>query len=99
TARGERLFHVPLGGFLAAHGQIVDENVSVGLLQDAHNIVRGAFGFGDRLGKVLPEAVVGHATMHLDAKGGDIAEPVGIVGGGIDGVGQVLADLVLVNIE
>jgi hypothetical protein len=40
-----------------------------------------------------------HATYHLYARGRDIAELVGVVGWGINGLRQVLAHLVLVDID
>ena len=49
--------------------------------------------------EVLAQAVVGHAALDGDAGVGDLLEDVGVVGLRVDRLGQVLADLVLVDVE
>ena len=98
-ARLERLLHVPLGRLLAAHRQVGDHHVDLALLEDADHVRRLAGRLLDDLGQVLAQAVVGHAPLDLDAQLGHLLEHVGVVGLGVDRLGQVLADLVLVDVE
>ena len=49
--------------------------------------------------EVLAQAVVGHAALDLDAQVRDLLEDVRVVRLGVDRLGQVLADLVLVDVE
>ena len=49
--------------------------------------------------EVLAEAVVGHAPVDLDIQLRHLLEHVGVVGLGVDRLGEVLADLVLVDVE
>jgi hypothetical protein len=56
----------------------------------------GAF---DDLGQVLAEAVVGHAAVDVDAQVGHVGELEGVVRLDEDRLGQVLADLVAVDVE
>ena len=53
----------------------------------------------DDLAEVLAEAVVGHPALDLDAHVLDLLEDVGVVRLRVDRLGQVLADLVLVDVE
>ena len=99
TPACERLLDVPLGGLLAAHRQVRDHHVDLALLEDAHH-VRGRPGrLLDDLREVLAEPVVGHAPVHLDIQLRHLLEHVGVVGLGVDRLGEVLADLVLVDVE
>ena len=59
----EDLLHVPLGGHLAAHGQIVHHHVGLGVFEDAHDVGGGAGRLLDDLGQVLAQAVMGHAAI------------------------------------
>ena len=95
----EDLLHVPLGRHLAAHGQVADHHVGLGLLEDADDVVRRAGGLLDDLGQVLAQPVVGHAPVDLDAHLGDVAELDRAVLAAVDGLGEVLADLGLVDVE
>ena len=95
----EDLFDVPLGGFLAADGKVVDDDVDFAVLEDAGDVGGGAGGLGDDLTEVLAEAVVGHAALDGDVRGGDVGELHRVVGLDEDGLGEVLADLVGVDVE
>ena len=53
----------------------------------------------DDLAEVLAEAVVGHAALDVDAQVLDLLEDVRVVRLRVDRLGQVLADLVLVDVE
>ena len=57
----------------------------------------GAFSMTWR--EVLAQAVVGHAALDVDADVRDLLEDVGVVRLGVDRLGEVLADLVLVDVE
>src|SRR5262249_31008043 len=54
---------------------------------------------GDLLLQVLAEAVVGHAAMDLDARLRDVRELVGVVLPREDRLGEVLSDLLGVDVE
>jgi hypothetical protein len=53
----------------------------------------------DDLAEVLAEAVVGHAPLDLDPEVRDLLEDVRVVRLRVDRLGEVLADLVLVDVE
>ena len=53
----------------------------------------------DRLAVVLAETVVGHATLHGHAERRDVGDLDRVVLGGADGLGQVEADLLRVDVE
>lgn len=95
----EDLFDVPLGGFFGADGEVVDDDVDVAFFEDACDVGGAAGSFFDDGGEVFADAVVGHAAFDGDAEEGDVGEFVGVVGLGEDGLGEVEADLVLVDIE
>src|SRR4051794_7161308 len=98
-AGGERLLDVPLGRLLGADRQVTDEHVGLGLFEDADDVRGFARGFGDLLFQVLAEAVVGHATVDLDVKIGDVGELDRVVLTRPDRLGEVLADLLGVDVE
>ena len=95
----DRLLDVPLGGLLAADRQVADHDVDLALLEDADDVGRRAGRLLDDLAEVLAEAVVGHPALDGDAGVLDLLEDVRVVGLGVDRLGQVLADLVLVDVE
>jgi len=64
-----------------------------------HDVGGRARGLLDDLRKVLAEAVVGHAAGDGDALVGHVAELHGVVGRGEDGLAEVLAHLVLVDVD
>ena len=82
-----------------ADRQVGDDDVDLALLEDADHVGRRAGRLLDDLAEVLAQAVVGHAALDLDADVGDLLEDVGVVRLGVDRLGQVLADLVLVDVE
>ena len=53
----------------------------------------------DDLGEVLAEAVVSHATLHGQVHEWDVCELHGVVGGREDGLRQVFANLVAVDVK
>ena len=95
----ERLLDVPLGGLFAADREVAHDDVDLPLAKDADHVV----GLARRLlhdpREVLADPVVGHATAYPHARVGDIGEAIGVVGRGVDGVGEVFADLVPVDVE
>ena len=82
-----------------ADRQVRDHDVDLALLEDADDVGRRAGRLLDDLAEVLAEAVVGHAALDLDAEVRDLLEDVGVVRLRVDRLGQVLADLVLVDVE
>ena len=98
-ARLQRLLDVPLRGFLAAHGQVADHHVDVALLEDAHHVRRGSGRLLDDLAQVLTQTVVGHAPVHRDTRGRHVRELEGVVLAREDRLREVLAHLLLVDVE
>jgi len=100
TATGlEDLFDIPLGSGLGADGQVVEDDVGLGLLEEFDDIGGGARGLLNDLGEVFTEAVMGHAASDFDAGGRDVAELEGVVREGVDSLGEVLADFILIDID
>ncbi len=97
--RVERLLDVPLGGLLGADGQVADQHVRVRLLQDPDDVVRLARRLRDLLLQVLAEPVVGHPAVDGDAQVRDVGERHGVVLAGEDRLGEVLADLLRIDVE
>src|SRR4029077_298989 len=95
----EGLLDVPLRRFLAANRQVGDHDVDLALLEDADDVGRGPGRLLDDLAQVLAEAVVGHAPLDLDAEVLDLLADDRVVRLRVDRLGQVLADLVLVDVE
>src|SRR3954452_12618129 len=73
-AGGERLLDVPLGRLLRADRQVADDDVGLGLLEDADDVGGLPRRFGDLLFEVLAEAVVGHPSLDLDAEARNVGE-------------------------
>ena len=95
----EGLLGVPLRRLLAADREVGDHHVDLALLEDPDDVGRGAGGLLDDLAEVLAQAVVGHAALDRDAQVGDLLEDDRVVRLGVDRLGEVLADLVLVDVE
>ena len=93
------LLHIPFGGHLAAHRQVVDDHIHLALPQDAGNIRRAVGGFDHRVRQIAADAVVGHPPLHGHAHMGDVGELDGVVRLGENGLGQVFAHLVAVDVE
>ena len=98
-ARRERLLDVPLGRLLGADRQVADEHVRLGLLEDADDVGGFARRLGDLLLQVLAEAVVGHAALDLDPELRHLGELDRVVLARPDRLGEVLADLLGVDVE
>ena len=99
TPACEGLLGVPLGRLLAADRQVADHDVDFALLEDADDVGGLARRLLDDLAEVLAQAVVDHAAVHVDAEVLDLLEDVRVVRLRVDRFGQVLADLVLVDVE
>ena len=97
TARLQDLLGVPLGRFLRADGEVVDDHVGAGLAEDLHDIVGVAGRLVDHFGDVLAEPIVGHAARDGDAGLGHVGELDRVVWMRPDRVGKVLADFVWVT--
>src|SRR6185295_13237938 len=98
-ARLQRLLDVPLGRLLGADRQVADQHVGLGLLEDADDVGGFARRLDDLLLEVLAEAVVGHAPLDLDPQVGHVGELDRVVLTGPDRLGEVLADLLGVDVE
>ena len=98
-AGGERLLDVPLDRVLGADRQVADQHVRLGLFEDADDVGGLARRFGDFLFEVLAEPVVGHAPLDLDAQLGHLGELDRVVLPRPDRLGEVLADLLGVDVE
>ena len=79
--------------------QVADHDVDLALLEDADDVGRGPGRLLDDLAQVLAQAVVGHPALDGDAGVGDLLEDERVVRLRVDRLGQVLADLVLVDVE
>ena len=95
----ERLLDVPLRRLLAAHREVGDHDVDLALAEDPDDVGRGAGGLLDDLAQVLAQAVVGHAALDRDPDVRHVHELVGVVLAREDRLGQVLADLLPVDVE
>jgi hypothetical protein len=95
----EGLLGVPLGGLLAPDREVGDHHVDFAFLEDADDVGRGAGRLLDDLAEVLAEAVVGHPAIDRDAHGRDLLKDDRVVRVRVDRLGEVLADLRLVDVE
>ena len=93
------LLGVPLGRGLGADGEVVDDDVRAGVLQDLHHVVRLSGRLLDDLREVLADAVVRHAAGDLDSGLRHVRELDRVVGMRPDGVGEIDADLALHDVE
>ena len=98
-ARLERLLDVPLGRGFGADREVADENVRLRLLEDADDVRGLARGLGDLLLEVLAKAVVRHAAMDLNAHVRDVGELDRVVLARPDRLGEILADLLGIDVE
>jgi hypothetical protein len=97
--RLDRLLGVPLGRLLAAHGQVGDHDVDLALLEDPDHVRRRTGRELDHLREVLADAVVRHAALDRHADVRHVHELERVVLAGPDRLGEVLADLRLVDVE
>ena len=95
----EDLLHVPLGRLLGADRQVGDDHVGLRLLEDLHDVVGLARRLRDLLLEVLAEPVVRHAAVDGHAEVRHVGELDRVVLAGPDRLGEVLADLVRVDVE
>jgi hypothetical protein len=85
---------------LVADRKVRDDHVGVGVLEDVDDVGGGAGRLGDLLLEVLAEAVVGHPAVDRDAERGHlVGELQRVVLAGEDGLGEILADLVGIDVE
>ena len=99
AARAQNLLHVPLGGFLAADRQIRHHHVRLGVLQQLHDVVRGAGRFRDDLRQILAQTIVRHAARHGHIQLGHVGKLVRVVLPGEDRLAQILAHLLHVDVD
>ena len=90
---------VGLVGLLGTHRQVGDEYVDLLVAQHLGHVHRLLVALGDHLAVVFAETVVGRSTQHLDAEVRDIRELDRVVLRGADRFGEVLANLVGINVE
>ena len=98
-AGGQRLLDVPLRGLLGTDREVGDEDVGLRVLQQLDDVAGLARRLLDDLGEVLAEAVVRHAALDDDVLLGHARELDRVVLTGEDRVGEVLADLLLVDVN
>src|SRR3990170_508615 len=98
-AGAERLLDIPLGRLFAPDREVGNHDVDLALLEDPDDVGRRPGGLLDDLAEVLPEAVMGHPALDLDAHVRDLLKDERVVRLHIDRLRDVLADLVLVDIE
>ena len=80
-------------------GEVADQDVGLRLFQDADDVRGLARRLGDLLLEVLAKAVVRHAAVDLDAHVRDVGELDRVVLARPDRLGEVLADLLGVDVE
>ena len=95
----EDLLDVPLGGHLRAHRQVIDDDVSLGFLQDPDDVVGRPVGFLDHLRQVGSQSIVGHPPVDGDSQVGDLGEPESVVRMSMDCLAQIQPDLALDHVE
>src|SRR3954469_16412997 len=95
----EHLLDVPLGRLLGADREVGDDHVGLGLLEDLDDVGGLARRLLDLLLEVLAEPVVGHAAVHRHADVRHVGELDRVVLPRPDRLGEVLADLVRVDVE
>ncbi len=80
TASVQDLLDVPLRGHLAPHGQEAHHDVRLRLLENAYDVGRGPWRFGDHLAQILAQPVVGHTPADRHVEPRDLGELGGVVG-------------------
>lgn len=90
---------VELRSDLGTDGEVADENVDLLVLEDLDDVDRGVRGLLDRLAVVLAQAVVGVAALDGHARVRHVRDLDGVVLAGSDGVREVEADLLRVDVE
>ena len=95
----EDLLDVPLGRLLGADREVGDDHVGLRLLEDLDDVVGLARRLRDLLLEVLAEAVVRHAAVHGHVEVRHVGELDRVVLARPDRLGEVLADLVGVDVE
>src|SRR6185436_1129690 len=95
----EHLLDVPLRRRFRADRQVVHDHVGLRVLEQLDDVHRGARPLLDDLRQVLAEPVVRHAALHGDAHVRDLGEHDGVVRPRDDRLGDVLADLVHVDVD
>jgi hypothetical protein len=95
----EHLLDVPLGGVLGADREVGHDHVGLGVLEDLDDVGGLAGRLDDLLLEVLAEPVVGHPTVDRDVEVRHVGELDRVVLAGPDRLGEVLADLVGIDVE
>ncbi len=99
AARVQDLLDVPFRRLFAPHGQEVDHDVRLRLLQQARDVPRRPRSFLDDSAEVFAKPVMGHSANHFHAEVGDIHELVGVVGPGENRLTEVLPHLVRIDVD
>ena len=95
----QNLVGVPSGGVFGAHRQVIDDHIGFGLLEDFNHIIRIARGFFQDLSQIFPQAIQGIATVNFDAHMGNVREFDGVVGFGVNRLGDVFTNLSVDHIK
>src|SRR5699024_7861495 len=95
----DRALCIVLGSVLGTDRQVADQNVNLGVLECLNNVNGLGVGLLDRLGVVLADPIEGRAPLNGHTSGWDVSQFNGVVLGSSDGLGQVEADLLRVNVE
>lgn len=90
---------VELRRVLGTDGEVADQDVDLTVLEDLDHVDRGLGGLLDGQAVVLAQAVQGVAALHGHARVRDVADLDGVVLAGADGVREVEADLLRVDVE
>ena len=97
--RVDRALGVVAVGLLRPDGQVRDHDVGAGLAQRSRHVHGGLVGLGDDLPVVLAQAVHGRTALHGHAGRRDLGDLDRVVLAGVDGVGEIAADLLRVHVE
>jgi hypothetical protein len=84
---------------LRPDGEVADQDVRSGLLEDRDDVRLRLVRLDDRVPVVRAQPVQGAASQHRDAGGGHVGEADRVVGFREDRFGNVLADLLGVDVE
>ena len=99
NTRLDCLLDVPFCGHFGADRQEIDDDVGLGVPENADHIVCRAFSLGNHRFDVLAQTIVSHAPRHRHVEERHIGELDGVVGVRPNGLAQVLADLALDHVE
>jgi hypothetical protein len=90
---------VELRGLLGSDRQVADEHVGLRVLQHLDHVGLGQLGLGDHVSVVGAQAVERATAVDLHARVGHVGEPDRVVRLGQDGLGDVGAHLLGIDVE